>query len=1035
MRRLPLALTSAFLLSCATPGGGPKEQPPAAAPKPQPIAGKVMRGDKPLPGVRVVVLKHRAPLGAEPPCACEDHPPHPLGECPAPESTEQLAALARSEPESAPVSHVTTSADGTFTTPPLDDGRYDLGVQVEGALGWKTDVAPGARDAEVLPRPTSTVRGVVRGPDGKPAAGAEVVVSGTEMREVRGVVAGPDGTFEVAGIPFGPALVVASAKGLTAAKGVPAPEAAEDGSLGFAPLGFRLRAKITLRGTVTRAGKPVAGADVLAQSDCRTYRTRSGADGSFELADLPPRDYPVSAISGSEGAQVVASLEAPGPLSLSLRLGGVLAGTVKDKKGPLAGAEVVAVPRQPRGAAELRRARSHQDGSFELGPIPPGPWEVEVAAAGHLSRPPEELRVAPKARQALEVELQPAMHIAGDVVNDLADGLPGAEVEAVRSDADPGCLGCRLRTRTSPDGSFVLYPLAQGEYTVRFSHDRYLPAEARKIGPTDTLRQVLKPGASLLGTVKDPESRAAVRALASLEGAGGAVVRPPRPVDPNGTFRLEGLAPGTYAVVVESQDPLPRRATAPVTIEADANATAELSLPPGAALAGRVADDAGKPVGRAEVQLAPEGGHGMAVLSAGEDGAFEAKGLPPGKYRVSAWRDGFFAGPKSSVVAETGALKVTPVLSRLPAVKGRVRAPASVAEVWVNGERQALDAQRRFRATLLRTGKQVVVVEAAAAAPAVKVVDLAYGREVDLGDLSLDPGRTVEGKVLDPEGKPVPRASVLVVDPAAKDALRERLAFEPEGHPPVKAALTDEAGAFRVEHAPAGAAVLLAAGGELLPAEVPVPPKATSVTATEGASGLVLVKVLDEGGGPVRGSVVLLPADPRAEVTGSALPEGANSTLGFKGLPPGQWTAAVNALPNADGSLMVFDPAEVSAENGKTTRVELRARATGATVTVRLQLPGTLGTLAAKLLPADALEAPAPSLYRRLFLAMPSEPSLAEARVFRHAPPGPQTLVLLRDLGAGQLGLDRRRIDVPASGELAVTVDQVKLETVLREER
>src|SRR6185369_9282112 len=120
----------------------------------------------------------------------------------------------------------------------------------------------------------------------------------------------------------------------------------------------------------------------------------------------------------------------------------------------------------------------------------------------------------------------------------------------------------------------------------------------------------------------------------------------------------------------------------------------------------------------------------------------------------------------------------------------------------------------------------------------------------------------------------------------------------------------------------------------------------SSVTVKQAASGLVLVKALDAAGSPVRGSAVLVPADGREEVTGSQLPDVTPASLGFKGLAPGQWTVAVNALPNADGSLMVFDPAPVTVEAGKTARVELRARATGATVTVQLQLPEALGTFA-----------------------------------------------------------------------------------------
>ena len=55
-----------------------------------------------------------------------------------------------------------------------------------------------------------------------------------------------------------------------------------------------------------------------------------------------------------------------------------------------------------------------------------------------------------------EQELTPATHIAGFVLNDLADGLPDAEVEAVRSDADPGCTGClveRARRATGVRGA------------------------------------------------------------------------------------------------------------------------------------------------------------------------------------------------------------------------------------------------------------------------------------------------------------------------------------------------------------------------------------------------------------------------------------------------------------------------------------------------------------------------------------------------------------------------------------------------------
>ncbi|HVE82875.1 MAG TPA: carboxypeptidase regulatory-like domain-containing protein, partial [Myxococcales bacterium] len=796
------------------------------------------------------------------------------------------------------------------------------------------------------------------------------------------------------------------------------------------------RPRVTLRGTVTRGGgAPVSGAEVLAQSDCRTNRTRTDAAGQFQLADLPGRDYPVSAVSGSEGAQVLATLGSSGPISLVLQKGGVVAGHVKDANGPLAGADVVLFPRQARSAEELRRARTHQDGSFELAPLPPGPWQVEVAANGHLSRPPSRVRITAGARQSLEMELARATIIAGFVLNDAADGLPDAVVEAVRTDAAPGCPGCRLSVRTGADGSFELYPLAEGEYTVRATHERYLPGEATRIHPMRDLRLSLAPGAAAFGTVRDPDQPGAVRAAVSLRGPDGAVVRPPRAVDTNGSFRLEGLADGDYTLAVESADPLPRRAEATLSIRRGVSAGADVTLPSGGAVSGRVVDDAGKPLAGAKVLAAPAEGRGMAMVPTEADGTFTFEHAPPGKYRVSALREGYLAGPKSTADVEAGARKaVSLALPRLPAVKGRIRAPAGTAveAVWVNGRRQKLDDQRRFRADLLRPGPQAVVVEAQGLAPAVVTANAAMGRDVDLGELALDAGRAIEGQVLDPDGKPLAKASVLAVDPRGRDALRDRLYGAPEERPPLAPALTDAAGRFRAEHAPAGAAVLLVRHPLYQPAEAPLAANPAGVTVTLQAGGAVVGQALDEAGDPVRGEVTLVGAGERGLVLAGAVSDAGR--FGFGGLPPGTYAVAVSSLPNGDGSRLVFDPQTVEVRGRETASLELRARSTGATVTVQLRTPRALGALSARLLPADALDAPAQSLYRRLFLAMPPEEGLMHDPVFRHAPAGPHTLVLMRELGRGQLGVDRRRVEVPATGELPVAVDQVKLETVLRDE-
>jgi hypothetical protein len=286
--------------------------------------------------------------------------------------------------------------------------------------------------------------------------------------------------------------------------------------------------------------------------------------------------------------------------------------------------------------------------------------------------------------------------------------------------------------------------------------------------------------------------------------------------------------------------------------------------------------------------------------------------------------------------------------------------------------------------------------------------------------------------VLDPDGKPVARAQVLAAGPATSEALRQRLYWTSDENPPLAPALTDASGRFRVERAPDGAAVLLVRHPLYQLAEVPVPAGQAAASVSLQGGGSVVGKVLDAGGDPVRGVVTLVPVDTRALVLSGTVSDAGR--FGFGGLPAGSYTVAVSALPSADGSSMVFDPRTVEVRGREMAPVELRARETGARVTVELRLPEAVGALSARLLPADALDAPAQSLYRRLFLAMPAEGTLARTPTFRHAPEGPQTLVLMRELGRGRIGLDRRRIDVPASGAATVVVGAVQLETVLREE-
>src|SRR5207253_288704 len=88
--------------------------------------------------------------------------------------------------------------------------------------------------------------------------------------------------------------------------------------------------------------------------------------------------------------------------------------------------------------------------------------------------------------------------------------------------------------------------------------------------------------------------------------------------------------------------------------------------------------------------------------------------------------------------------------------------------------------------------------------------------------------------------------------------------------------------------------------------EQPRTASAGPATATLRPGGAVVGKVMDADGDPVRGVVTLVPESPRGMVLSGNVAE--SGKFGFGGLPAGKYTVAVAALPNADGSFLVFDP-------------------------------------------------------------------------------------------------------------------------------
>jgi protocatechuate 3,4-dioxygenase beta subunit len=374
-----------------------------------------------------------------------------------------------------------------------------------------------------------------------------------------------------------------------------------------------------------------------------------------------------------------------------------LMGTVLDEKNrPIEGAVVVLVPSSFR--EDPATATSDAAGRFEIAVSKPGPFRVEAYASGYA---PFRLRdVAPE--KPLSIVLRRGGEFIAGIVRD------GATLDPVK--------GATVETRA-------------GESSARVS------AEPR-LGLVDTVS------------------------------------------DERGEFRLEGLAKSSYSVSASA--PGYGRTT---TANVSPGAPVELYLFPGSGVYGRLLGEEGNPVEGAFVSAeSEEGMHRMrrgpsTAQQSDADGRFAFLGLEPGRYRLFARHADFAPAAHDLELSKENDAEVELVLTAGVTLTGRLvdenedpvagkvslRAldGGSVGALLRSRFTAETDAKGVFSLPSVPPGEHMLVAEARgygatnAEAPA-----SGRNKEEDLGDIVLETGLSISGKVLGESGSPVAGAMV-----------------------------------------------------------------------------------------------------------------------------------------------------------------------------------------------------------------------------------------------------------------------------------
>ncbi|MBL9019612.1 MAG: carboxypeptidase regulatory-like domain-containing protein, partial [Myxococcales bacterium] len=355
---------------------------------------------------------------------------------------------------------VETDRAGAYTVC-ASRGTATLRVSADGYGGVHLFIGlmgPLSRDVVLVPEITVLGR-VIRAADGVAVPDAVVTISpagawGPDGPNAVSAVTDADGRFRASGIPPGQLTATALADGLVTEAQVKA-----TAIVGQSPpdLTIRMIGVVRIRGKVLGAGKPIAGAKVVAIRKSPLAHSRDSitqADGSFELEHVLPGElvFKVTPYEVLSPANIVVKTDRDEVVIEVASLGVIAGRTLRDKK-PVPRVEVRVI-----GGGEDIVVTSDDQGHYEAKGLAAGTFKLyphakEVGAFGGET---QVVLKAAERKDNVDLDVPFGATIDGKVVDQ--EGKPVANVY-VRYMLANGDLG---ESETGPDGSFHCHSMTGG---------------------------------------------------------------------------------------------------------------------------------------------------------------------------------------------------------------------------------------------------------------------------------------------------------------------------------------------------------------------------------------------------------------------------------------------------------------------------------------------------------------------------------------------------------------------------------------------
>lgn len=483
----------------------------------------------------------------------------------------------------------------------------------------------------------ASIAGTVRDPKGAAIADATVcadvgtdagVCVKTSARGAYMIAALPPGTYEVAAVApkYRPARYHSGNDSVVTPVAVAAGERRANIDVVLSD------GAVALTGTVVDVnGGPIAHAMVRARveywRDEKWYPPiEADANGAFTLWVREGGMRVEARADGYAPAEQYAS--APGSVTLLMTPESSISGTVVDGSGaPVIGADVSAVYIGTRVTT-----RTDDRGAFRVGSLEPGRYEISATSEhGHGELPGSVLVGLAENVTGIVVRMDPAARISGRVVMPDGHDCPGASVLL----RDMTRLGEEMPMLRGGDGVFVASGVMAGTHVPRVRCPGFYEKKAAPLEVTtkdhENLVWKVHAGATLHGHVRDATGAPLDHVEVGLDG----IARDTFSLV-DGTYRLEGVEPGTYTLVATTKSA--GKATQEIVVTGTETIERDLTIEEGGIIRGSVRDTNGRVVVGQGIQASTEEGGEPKAGDTGADGSFELK-VRPGAYQVYPARD------------------------------------------------------------------------------------------------------------------------------------------------------------------------------------------------------------------------------------------------------------------------------------------------------------------------------------------------------------------------------------------------------------